>query len=185
MPPADALLLHLSYALLLAAVLVARPFTLRLLIALAAASGLPRALWIGDLASSAWLALLLLACLYLLGRNLYESRNVRFSAEEKGMLDSLVAGLSKTQARHLIDQGMWLNGKEGDVLTREGEPVEHLYYLAEGEARVMSSGTQVGTCRAGDLVGELTVLSGEVASATVVLTGPARFWCAPADDLRP
>ena len=185
MPPADALLLHLSYALLLAAVLVARPFTLRLLIALAAASGLARALWIGDLASSAWLALLLLACLYLLGRNLYESRDVRFSAEEKGMLDSLVAGLSKTQARHLIDQGMWLNGKEGDVLTREGEPVEHLYYLAEGEARVMSSGTKVGTCRAGDLVGELTVLSGEVASATVVLTGPARFWCAPADDLRP
>lgn len=185
LPPADALLLHLSYALLLAAVLVARPFTLRLLIALAAASGLARALWIGDLASSAWLALLLLACLYLLGRNLYESRDVRFSPEEKGMLDSLVAGLSKTQARHLIDQGMWLNGKEGDVLTREGEPVEHLYYLAEGEARVMSSGTQVGTCRAGDLVGELTVLSGEVASATVVLKGPARFWCAPADDLRP
>lgn len=185
MPPADALLLHLSYALLLAAVLVARPFTLRLLIALAALSGLGRALWIGDLASAIWLGLLLLACLYLLGRNLYESRDVRFSAEEKGMLDGLVAGLSKTQARHLIDQGMWLNGKEGDVLTREGEPVEHLYYLAEGDARVMSSGARVGTCRAGDLVGELTVLSGEVASATVVLNGPARFWCAPADDLRP
>ncbi|MGQ0590177.1 MAG: cyclic nucleotide-binding domain-containing protein [Sphingosinicella sp.] len=175
----------MSYALLLAAVLVARPFTLRLLIALAALSGLGRALWIGDLASAIWLGLLLLACLYLLGRNLYESRDVRFSAEEKGMLDGLVAGLSKTQARHLIDQGMWLNGKEGDVLTREGEPVEHLYYLAEGEARVMSSGARVGTCRAGDLVGELTVLSGEVASATVVLNGPARFWCAPADDLRP
>ena len=184
MPPADALL-HLSYALLLAAVLVARPFTLRLLIALAATSGLARALWIGDLASTVWLGLLLLACLYLLGRNLYESRNVRFSAEEMGMLDSLVAGLSKTQARHLIDQGMWLSGKEGDVLTREGEPVNHLYYLAEGEALVMSSGARVGTCRAGDLVGELTVLSGEVASATVILSGPARFWCAPAEDLRP
>ena len=131
------------------------------------------------------LSLLLLACLYLLGRNLYESRNVRFSAEEMGMLDSLVAGLSKTQARHLIDQGMWLSGKEGDVLTREGEPVNHLYYLAEGEARVMSSGAKVGICRAGDLVGELTVLSGEVASATVILNGPARFWCAPAEDLRP
>mgnify|MGYP006171056325 CR=1 FL=1 len=184
MPPADALL-HLSYALLVAAVLVARPFTLRLLISLAALSGLGRALWLGDLPSAIWLSLLLLACLYLLGRNLYESRNVRFSAEEMGMLDSLVAGLSKTQARHLIDQGMWLSGKEGDVLTREGEPVNHLYYLAEGEARVMSSGAKVGICRAGDLVGELTVLSGEVASATVILNGPARFWCAPAEDLRP
>ena len=51
------------------------------------------------------------------------------------MIDSLVAGLSQNRARHLIDQGMWLAGKEGDVLTREGEPVGHLYYLAEGEAQ--------------------------------------------------
>ena len=101
------------------------------------------------------------------------------------MLDSLVAGLSQNRARHLIDQGMWLTGKEGDVLTREGEPVDHLYFLAEGEARVMATGRQVGTCRAGDLIGELTVLSGETASATVILNGPARFWCAPADDLKP
>ena len=43
----------------------------------------------------------------------------------------------------------------------------------------MSQGRQVGTCRAGDLIGEVTVLSGEQASATVILTGPARFWCAP------
>src|SRR6185436_9693956 len=87
--------------------------------------------------------------------------------------------------RHLIDQGLWLSGKAGDVLTREGEPVDHLYYLAEGEARVISMGSQVGLCRPGDLIGELTVLSGETASATVTLNTPARFWCAPADDLRP
>ena len=70
-------------------------------------------------------------------------------------------------------------------MTREGEPVDHLYYLAEGEARVLSMGQQVGLCRPGDLIGELTVLSGETASATVILNTPARFWCAPADDLRP
>jgi CRP-like cAMP-binding protein len=46
-------------------------------------------------------------------------------------------------------------------------------------------GSQVGTCRAGDLIGEITVLSGEKASATVTLNTPARFLCAPADDLRP
>jgi len=131
------------------------------------------------------MGLLLGACLALLGRHYYERRGVRFTDEEKRMIDSLVAGLSKSRARHLIDQGIWLTGKQGDVLTREGEPVGHLYFLAEGEARVMSLGRQVGSCRAGDLIGELTVLSGETASATVILTGPARFWCAPAEDLRP
>ena len=186
MLPPDALLLHLGYALLLAAILAARLWVLRLLVALAAATGLARALlWTGDLASAVWLGLLLAACLLLLGRTLYESRRVRFTDEEKDMLDHLVAGLSMSRARHLIDQGLWLSGKEGDVLTREGEPVGHLYYLAEGEARVMSLGRQVGTCRTGDLIGELTVLSGEKASATVILSGPARFWCAPAEVLRP
>ena len=181
----DALALQLSYALLIAAVLAPGMASLRLLVALAALAGLGRALWVGDLVSAVWMGLLLGACLALLGRIYSERRAVRFTDEEKRMIDSLVAGLSKSRSRHLIDQGMWLTGKEGDVLTREGEPVGHLYFLAEGEARVMSLGRQVGTCRAGDLIGELTVLSGETASATVILNGPARFWCAPADDLRP
>jgi CRP-like cAMP-binding protein len=186
MPLPEALLHHLSLALLVAGVLASRTTLMRVLVAIAAAAGLARALiWTGDTATAAWMGLLLAACLFLIGRNLYETRDVRLSAEERALLDSLVAGLSKSRARHLMDQGLWLTGKEGDVLTREGEPVEQLYYIAEGEALVTSGGRRVGMCRAGDLVGELSVLSGEKASATVVLTGPARFWCAPADDLRP
>lgn len=182
----EPLLHHLSLALLVAAVLAARLPTLRLLVALAAAAMLARALlWGPDLIAAAWSGALLGVCAFLLLRNVIESRSIRFSAEERALLGSLVEDLSNSQARHLMDQGLWLAGKEGDVLTREGTPVERLYYIAEGEAKVMSGGRQVGACRAGDLVGELSVLSGETASATVVLTGPARFWCAPAANLRP
>lgn len=184
--PTDSIVQQLFYALLLAAVLAPRLGAMRVLVALAALAGLVHALvWTGDAVSAVWMGLLLAACLFLIGRSLYERRGVRFTPEERRMLDSLVAGVSQSRARHLIDQGLWLTGKEGDVLTQEGEPVEHLYFLAEGEARVMSGGKQVGTCRAGDLIGELTVLSGETASATVVLSGPARFWCAAAEDLKP
>ncbi|MGZ8335506.1 MAG: cyclic nucleotide-binding domain-containing protein [Allosphingosinicella sp.] len=183
--PVESLVLQLSYALLIGAALAPSLRAVRLLIALAALVGLGRALlWTGDLVTAVWMGLLLAACLYLLGRHVYESRRVRFTPDEKRMF-ALVSGLSQSRARHLIDQGMWLTGKEGDVLTREGEPVGHLYFLAEGEAKVMSTGRQVGVCRSGDLIGELTVLSGETASATVILTSAARFWCAAADDLRP
>ena len=186
MPAPQSLLIQAAYALLVVAVLVPRIGQFRALVALAAAAMLVRAIgWTGDVVTMAWTGLLLLLCLLLLARNLWEGRDIRFTPDEKRMLDSLIAGVSKSRARHLFDQGVWLSGKQGDVLTREGEPVDHLYYLAEGEARVMSAGRQVGTCRAGDLVGELTVLSGENASATVILDGPARFWCAPAEDLRP
>jgi energy-coupling factor transporter transmembrane protein EcfT len=182
----DAIVLQLSYALLVVAVLAPRMTSLRILVALSALVGLARALiWTGDVVTAVWMGLLLVACLALIGRSLYERRKVAFTAEESLMLNSLVSGLSQSRARHLIDQGMWLTGKAGDELTREGEPVQHLYFLADGEARVMSMGRQVGTCRAGDLIGELTVLSGETASATVILNGPARFWCAAAEDLKP
>jgi CRP-like cAMP-binding protein len=182
----DAILLQLGYALLVVAVLAPRLGSVRLFVALAALAGLLRALlWTGDVVGAAWMGLLLVTCLLLLARTLYERRKASFTAEERRMIDSLVAGLSQTRARHLIDQGMWLTGKAGDRLTREGEPVEHLYYLAEGDARVLMEGRQIATCHAGDLIGELTVLSGDKATATVILDGPARFWCAPAENLRP
>ena len=181
----QALVLQLSYALLVAAVLAPRLHQVRLLIAFAALAGLVRALWAGDLVGAAWMGLLLAAAALLIGRRLWDDGNVRFTPEERAMIEGLFGALPTSRARHLIDQGMWLAGKEGDVLTREGEPVDHLYYLAQGEARVLSMDAQVGLCRPGDLIGELTVLSGESASATVILNGPARLWCAPADDLRP
>ena len=180
-----ALLLELGYALLIAAVLMPRAHQIRLLIAAAAMAGLAHAIWVRDRIGLIWMGLLLLVALAALAKRLWENRTVRFTAEEQAMLDRLFTELPRSRARHLIDQGLWLSGKAGDVLTREGEKVDHLYYLAEGEARVVSMGSQVGTCRPGDLIGELTVLSGETASATVILNTPARFWCAPADDLRP
>jgi hypothetical protein len=179
------LILELCYVLLVVAVLMPKQHQMRLLVAVAAAAGLGHAIWVRDRVSLVWMALLLAACLAMLGRRLWENRAVRFSAEEQAMLDRLFTELPRSRARHLIDQGLWLSGKAGDVLTREGETVDHLYYLAEGEARVISMGSQVGLCRPGDLIGEITVLSGEIASATVILNTPARFWCAPADDLRP
>lgn len=185
MPGPDPLLLQLGFLLLIGAAVAPRPHLVRLLIGGAALAWLVRAALAGDMIGMAWSGAIAGLCLILIGRRLWESNGVRFSADEQHMVATLFEELPKSRARHLVDQGIWLNGKAGDVLTREGEPVDHLYYLAEGEARVLSHGSRVGLCRPGDLIGELTVLSGETASATVILLTPARFWCAPAEDLRP
>jgi hypothetical protein len=185
MPAPTTLLLWLGYSLLIVAVLLPRLVLVRLSVGAAAAAGAARAWLVHDRAGLIWLGILSLLCLALTGRRLWENRSVRFTEEERAMLDRLFTGLPTSRARHLIDQGLWLNGKAGEVMTREGELVDHLFYLAQGEARVIVTGSEVGLCRPGDLIGELTVLSGESASATVILTTPARFWCARADDLRP
>ena len=181
----ETLVQQLSYALLVAAMLAPRLARARLLVAIAATIALGHAWWNGDMVTAVWMALLAATCLAVIAVNLQGGRNIRFNGEEQAMVDRLFPGLPRRSARHILDQGVWLNGEEGDELTREGEPVHHLYYLASGEARVTSLGRQVGLCRAGDLVGEITVLSGEAASASVVLNGPARFWCAPGEELRP
>ncbi len=178
-------LLHLGFLLLAAALLVKRPVVARALVGGAALAWLLRAALLGDLAVAGWSGLIAGLALILVGRRLWRDRAVRFTPDEQHMMDSLFDGLPRSRARHLVDQGVWISGRAGDTLTREGEPVDHLYYLAEGGARVLCQGVEVGHCGPGDLIGELTVLSGETATATVILTRPSRFWCAPAEDLRP
>jgi CRP/FNR family cyclic AMP-dependent transcriptional regulator len=176
----------LPFLLLAIAMFMPRLNRLRGFAALAALAGIGHSLFVAKMptAAAGWALLLAAACLLLVHR-LHKNKRVRFTFEEEALVAGLLSELSPTRARHLLDQGFWLSGKAGDVLTREEEPVSHLFYLAAGEARVMSHGRLVGTCHAGDLIGEVTVLSGEQASATVTLNGPARFWCAPASALRP
>lgn len=180
------LLLHLAIFLLLcAAVTVKRPLVARSLIGGVGIMWVIRAITTGDVTDAMLGGMLVLLAAAVVGRRLWRDRAVRFTPDEQHMMDSLFDGLPRSRARHLVDQGVWISGRTGDSLTREGEPVEHLYYLAEGDAKVLCDGVEVGHCTAGDLIGELTVLSGETATATVVLTRPSRFWCAPAEDLRP
>jgi CRP-like cAMP-binding protein len=177
---------QLAFLLLILGVIAPRLDRARAWFAAASFVGLCHAIfWAGSIVGAFWWGLLLAASLIALAHRLFANTRVRFTAEEEKMLAGVLSTLPRNRARHLLDQGFWLSGREGDVLTREDEKVSHLFYLSDGEARVMSHGRQVAVCRSGDLIGEVTVLSGDRASATVILDGPARFWCAPADVLRP
>ena len=105
------------------------------------------------------------------------------SEDEESFASGPLAGLGRAEVRRFLDQGMWVSGRTGDVLTREGDPVGALTWLASGSAEVIAHGTQVGTVGPGQLVGEATILSTEPATATVRLTEDAHFWCAPAKAL--
>ena len=111
------------------------------------------------------------------------NKAARFTSEEQAMFNGALAGLARAQARRLIDQGVWIDGRPGDVLIHEGEPAAQLYYLASGEAEVHSRGAQVGRIEPGQLIGEATVLGETAAIATVTLTEPSRFWCAQGKSL--
>jgi hypothetical protein len=176
---------HLHYMLLVAAMLPARLVQVRIGVSAAAIAGIfafgvfgfhPGPLF--------WSVALLVVNIVQLLQFVRSNAAVRFTPDEEPMLGALLSGLPRARARHFLDQGLWLTGKQGEALIREGEPVTHLFYLAEGDAVVTSGGRQVGRLGDGDLIGEVTVLSGETASATVTLTRASRMWCAPAQSLR-
>ncbi|MEO7691122.1 MAG: cyclic nucleotide-binding domain-containing protein [Sphingomonas sp.] len=179
------LVLQLGYALLVAALFARTPQRMRQLIAASAIVLLLRAtLLFSDLATISWMGLLLAIWLVMLWGDRTHQGKIRFTDDEEAMRTGFLSALPRSAARQFIDQGLWLSGTAGEVLTREGEPVDNLYYLLSGDAEATSQGRQVGTCRAGDLIGEATILSGDAATATVTLNGPATFWCASTTALR-
>ena len=176
---------HLQYLLLIAAMLPSRLVRVRIGVLASAVAGiLASGVFSFTPAALFWNSLLLLVNAVLLLQFVRSNAAVRFTPEEEPMLAALLSGLPRARARHFLDQGFWLSGQAGEALIREGEPVTHLFYLADGEAHVTSSGKAVGRCAPGDLIGEVTVLSGEAATATVTLTRASRLWCAPAKTLR-
>ncbi|MES2057615.1 MAG: cyclic nucleotide-binding domain-containing protein [Pseudomonadota bacterium] len=180
------LVLHLSYALLVAAMLSGKPHLMRLLIALAAILILLRAtLLVHDGTTVIWMAILLGTWLLKLwGDQRENAATSQFDEREEAMRRGCLGDLPRGAARLFIDQGLWLEGTPGEILTHEGQPVDHIYFLASGEAQASSSGRAVGMCRPGDLIGEATVLSGGAATATVTLVSPATFWCASTANVR-
>jgi hypothetical protein len=66
--------------------------------------------------------------------------------------------------------------KAGDTIIRQGESSDYLYYVAEGEYRVLVNGNHVANLSPADvLLGEMSFLLEETRSATVIATTPGRL----------
>lgn len=73
---------------------------------------------------------------------------------------------------------------EGAYLTRQGQDGGIMFILVEGTADVVADGRTIGQLGPGDVVGELSLIDGQVRSASVVATGPVRVLQLVSDDFR-
>ena len=176
---------HLSYILLIISMLSPRMFWLRVGVIGAALAGIAYAILIvNDPVAAFWETLLLVVNLIQIVRLVMAERGASFSAEEDQMLTAVFRDLTSLEARQLLDKGFWLDHDAGQEIIREGAPVEHLYFLANGRAEVRSAGKIVGYCGPRDLIGEGTILTSDRATGTVTLSEKSRLWCIPAPILR-
>ncbi|MDZ7842392.1 MAG: cyclic nucleotide-binding domain-containing protein [Gammaproteobacteria bacterium] len=105
------------------------------------------------------------------------THHIRFTEEELGVLSMALPGIPKLECRRFLDKGEWKDAPEGTVLTEEGEPVRSLSFLVSGGARVEVGGKTVAQLDPPALVGEMSVVMKQPASATVTVTEPSRLLC--------
>lgn len=111
------------------------------------------------------------------------TRAIRYTEEERILAGTRLAGFPELAARRFLDAGSWRDAPEGEQLASEGVPLGRLIYLASGGARVTSGGRLLAETAPGGLIGELTCLTREPASATVTLSQPSRLFEITSDAL--
>ncbi len=167
---------HASYILLISSMLMT---SLRRLRILALGSGIAAMLHFTlqtrDNASLAWEAMFVMANAAQLAVLLYRSRTGELRPEENVSLDQVVRVHDPVSRRRLIAMMAWRDAEVGEVLIAQGEIEPPLIYIGSGAAAIQHDGQQVGVCGAGDFLGEMSLVSGNRATASVVVTNTMRI----------
>ena len=79
------------------------------------------------------------------------------------------------QQRHLRDLIEWRDIAAGDALVTQGQARPPLIYVARGRADILVDEKRVGQCTNGDFLGEMALISGQTATATVRAAEPMRM----------
>jgi len=168
-----------SYLLIAASYMVTSMLWLRMLAILGLATEAVYFYVVGS--SSLWVAIgwsmvFLAINAVQLTRLLRELQSLTLQGDERFLKSHTFAALSLLSFRRLMKAGRWQTLAPGAVLTVQHQPVTHLRVLVGGMASVVVDGMQVATIRAAGIVGEMSLLTGDTASATVTVTQPARVF---------
>jgi hypothetical protein len=120
--------------------------------------------------------------LIFIGINLYqlfwlirERASLRLPEKDAPLLREALAGLDDSQIAKLLRAADWKDAAAGEALTQQDAAVDALYFLLSGRASVVVNGSFVTYLEKGAFVGEIAYLTGNLATATVVIDEPSRI----------
>ncbi|MEM6407174.1 MAG: cyclic nucleotide-binding domain-containing protein [Pseudomonadota bacterium] len=118
-----------------------------------------------------------------LTRMYLRNRALHFTEDERNLLADRLPNLAKPAAKDFFRAGGWAELGAGDALLREGHSVEHLFYLSQGQVAVHSGEDEITRVERGFL-GEINVLEGAPASASVTTVSPSKVFVIAREDLK-
>ena len=137
--------------------------------------------WIGNEVVIIFNGLFFLISTYHIRRLAGERREITLEGDEGAVHATLFRGLRPRRFLLIWDLGA-TETVEG-TLTTSGEPVDEMMILLEGRLRSPDLGFEV-VAPAPAFIGEMSLVTGEPASATLVADGPVRVRRFPHDTLR-
>lgn len=167
---------HLSYIFLITSMMMSSLRQLRVLALLSGLAAMAHFIFrTQDNASLVWELLFVLANGFQLILLLYRSRKGYLRAEETALMENVLEVQEPAHQRRLLDVIQWRDVPVGEVLMEQGQAHPPLIYVASGAAGIEHDGKLVGVCGMGDFLGEMSMITGQRASARVVVTNPMRI----------
>jgi hypothetical protein len=115
-----------------------------------------------------------------------EKMSIKFTEEEKELYDTVFQNFTPVEYMKLLRFSQWMDLDENRLLTTEGQTLDGIYLLFNGEVIIRRSGKEISRSRDGAFVGEMSFIEGRnaPASATVITSMRSRcvFWSK--EDLR-
>jgi hypothetical protein len=131
-----------------------------------------------------WDIIFIIINLYQIIRLVADQHRLRYMKELHLLSQGAFASLSREQLAQLVKVGSWRTLEPGAEVTREGEPVKELVLICDGQVVVESQGRTITHLHGGSLVGELALVSGRPASATVTVQRITRAFILEMENLR-
>jgi len=168
---------HLSYVLIAVSYFLTQIFWLRV----AAVAGLALEIVYFMITKQSfttglpWDVVFILINLYELALLLRERAQSRLPGDDAFLLRRAFEGLDDIQIAKLLRAADWRSFAVGDVITRQDAPVDALYFILSGRAKVEVDGQVLAHLESGAFIGEIAYLTGNLATAKVTIEEQARL----------
>lgn len=178
-------LVHAANLLFLSSYLVRDILWLRALTITATLSLFPYYIANGLTLPVAWNSVFIainLVQIYLL---LLQRRPCRLDARQQRLYHRVFRALKPREFLALVSVGQWREVNPGDRLIDAGEILDELYVIDEGALDVEIGARRVTTLAGGSFIGEMSFITGEPTSASVVASAPTQLLSWRRGDLDP
>ncbi len=104
-----------------------------------------------------------------------ERKGLLFNEEEKGIYNMVFSKVPQLQFKRLLKAAQWQSVEEHTQLVKQGTELDTLMIIYDGVANVEVDGKVLTYLRAGNFVGEMSFLTGNLTTANVTTLMPCRL----------